>query len=50
MAIAYDFSYDLSVSEIGASTYGDDIKAAHDMDHINHNLTVIKLIMYTKYS
>ena len=42
MAIAYDFPYDLSVTEISASAYGDDIKAAHKIDHINHNLTVIK--------
>ena len=50
MAIDYDFTYDLSVTEISASAYGDDIKAAHKIDHINHNLTVIKLIMYTIYS
>ena len=50
MAIAYNFTYDLSVTEISASAYGDDIKAAHKIDHINHHLTVIKLIMYTIYS
>jgi hypothetical protein len=41
MAIAYDFPFNLLVSEINASAYGDDIKAAHEIDHINHNLTVI---------
>ena len=49
MVIAYDFSYDLSVTEISASAYGDDIKTAHKIDHINHNLTVIKLKLYTIY-
>ena len=41
MAIAYDFPYDLFEFEIGASAYGEDIKAAHKIDHINLHLTVI---------
>ena len=41
MAIAYDFSYDLLESEIGASAYAEDIYAAHEMDHINQQITVI---------
>ena len=50
MAIAYDFPFNLSVTEISASAYGDDIKASHKIDHINQQITVIKLIMYTIYS
>ena len=47
MAIAYDFPFNPSESEINTSAYGDDIKAAHEMDHINQQITVIKLKLYT---
>ena len=43
MAIAYDFSYDLLESEIGASTNAEDILAAHEMLLLRHHLTVINL-------
>ena len=43
MAIAYDFPYNPSGSEIGASVYGDDIKAAHEMVQLRHHLKVINL-------
>ena len=41
MAIAYDFPFNPLESEINASTNADDIKAAHKIDNINHNLRVI---------
>ena len=50
MAIAYDYSYDPSESEIGASAYGDDIKAAHEMALLRHHLTVINVNLNAKYS
>ena len=50
MAIAYDFPYNPSESEIGASAYAEDIYAAHEMDHINQQISVIKLNLYTIYS
>ena len=47
--IAYDFPFNLSESEIGASAYAEDKYAAHEMDHINQQITVIKLKLYTIY-
>ena len=49
-AIAYDFHYNLLESEISASTNADDIKAAHKMALLKHNLTVIKLNLNAIYS
>ena len=50
MLIAYDFSYNPSESEIGASAYGDYIRAAHKIYHINHHLTVINVNLNAIYS
>ena len=50
MAIAYDFPFNLSVSEIGASTYAEDIQAAHKIELLRHHLTVINVNLNAIYS
>ena len=50
MAIAYDFPYNPSESEIGASTNAEDIQAAHEMALLRHHLTVINVNLNAIYS